>query len=234
MMNLDKIFITINEAIATMQYYAMVVVACAALWYVLFRLFMKLYSVVFEIQTTEYINNIPVFWNCSKKKRREILEVLTELPGAMCYTFAQKEYQLSILGHESYAKGPDKKVSLTSVGLFCPAEKMIFIDADRPLEEVKDTIYHEFGHFCDWIAGNGEVYGSDINGETLQLYFDSLYNENIPEYYRSNVREFVAYCASKFYCKPSVLSSEMLVLGEACFQFSFKEANALSKATEHT
>lgn len=229
-MNLDKIFITINEAIATMQYYAMVVVACAALWYVLFRLFMKLYSVVFEIQTTEYINNIPVFWNCSKKKRREILEVLTELPGAMCYTFAQKEYQLSILGHESYAKGPDKKVSLTSVGLFCPAEKMIFIDADRPLEEVKDTIYHEFGHFCDWIAGNEQDYKSEANEEICKLYAELLFDAKIPEYYRSNAQEFVAYCASKFYCKPSVLDDRMLAIGKACFEDSFEKAKSLGRS----
>ena len=46
MMNNINIIImeTVEQAIAKMQYYAMVVLVCVALWYVLFRLFMKVYS----------------------------------------------------------------------------------------------------------------------------------------------------------------------------------------------
>lgn len=228
MMNNINIMETVEQAIAKMQYYVMVVLVCVALWYVLFRLFMKVYSIFFEIRLLEYIDGISVFWNCSKKKRREIVCLISELPRDMCQTFIQRGYRISFLSHEMYVNGPDKRVNISSVGMFCPSEKIIFIDVDRDIEDVKNTIYHELGHFCDWITGNGQVFGSDINGETLQLYFDSLYDEKIPEYYRSNVREFVAYCASNFYCKPSVLTKEMLAVGEACF------ANASSKATEHT
>lgn len=200
------------------------------LGFVVYMLLKREYIKATMLQKRENICDLAVFWHCTKQQRRKVLSLLSCIPKETRLVFSHQGYRISILDHKYYVDGPDAGVEFDSVGMFCPASKIIFIDAGRDMKSMKDTIFHEFAHFCDWLAGNEQDYKSEANEEICKLYAELLFDAKIPEYYRSNAQEFVAYCASKFYCKPSVLDDRMLAIGKACFEDSFEKAKSLGRS----
>lgn len=169
-----------------------------------------------------------VFWHCSRSERNRVSEIINRLPYALCYHFAKNNWQLNILSAKNYSKIKANGMEKETIGLFDPRTRNIYINADVEKERTEETIYHEFGHYCDWINGGGWlIFGSSIDPFAKSIFESSRFDEAIPAYYRSDIKEFVAYCVSSYVCKPNILTSEMLELGKKRLEDVYEASNRL-------
>lgn len=180
--------------------------------------------------TKEGPQGLRVFLNCSLENKKKIWPIIETLPEALCWLFTHDGFKLCVLSHKQYIKGPGGKLPHPTIGLFDPHAKMIFIDAERPIEELKDTIYHEFGYYCDFVDGGYLGFGGELDVVTRTCYEKMREDTMIPPYYRNNIVEFVAYCASHAICSPQILSEEMFAIGQQCFEKVYEKAHFLEQA----
>lgn len=160
--------------------------------------------------------------NVFAKEELSILEYFYDLPKKLVYSFTRHKYKVTLLSRDlfyTYAKlcgrGDD------CVAFFAPYRKEIVLNLDNPF--FREALFHEFGHFCDYLRGGLHGYASHVDFDVEEERKEQFFNSHFFDYYVENNTEFVAFCVSEYLCK-HLISERMVQIAKKYLQVSFDDA----------
>lgn len=153
------------------------------------------------------------------------LTCFENIPKKLIYSYSRHNFKVTLLtGSLFYTYATICGREDDCVGFFSPYRKEIVLNVNDFY--FKASLFHEFGHFCDYLKGGLCGYASHIDLDVKEERKEQFLYSNFYDYYVENDAEFVAFCISEYLCKHQI-PEKMVQIAKKYLQVSFDDAYVL-------